>query len=58
MPKSKYTEKHTVSVEGIFNADDMSIEIEDVGVKELADILSKFNGCNIKFSVSLGNDLD
>lgn len=58
MAKSKYTEKHTVSVEGIFNADDMSIEIEDIGTKELAEILNKFNGCNIKLSVSLGNDLE
>lgn len=58
MAKSKYTEKHTVSVEGIFNVDDMSIEIEDIGTKKLAEILKKFNGCNIKLNLSLGNDLD
>ena len=58
MAKSKYSEKHTISVEGIFNSDDMSIEIEDIGVKELSEILNKFNGCNIKLSISLGNDLE
>jgi hypothetical protein len=56
--KSKYSEVHTISVEGILNVDDMTIEIDEIGIKELREILENLNGCNIKFRVALSNDLD
>lgn len=58
MAKSKYTESHNVKVEGIVDIENMTIEVEEVGTKELADILQKFNGCNIKLSIALINELD
>ena len=58
MAKSKYTEKHSVSIEGILNLEDMTIEVEDIGVKELYEVLKKLDGCNIKLSVALSNELE
>lgn len=56
--KSKYKESHSVSIEGILNVEDMTIEVEEIGTKKLQEVLAKLDGCNIKFSVTLSNDLD
>ena len=58
MAKSKYTEKCTVSAEGVFNLEDMTGEIEDIGTKKLSEVLAKFDGCVFKIVATLGNDLD
>lgn len=58
MAKSKYTEIHSISVEGVLNTEDMTIEIEDIGVKDLSKVLAKLNGCNIKIRVTLSNELE
>ena len=58
MAKSKYQESCTVNIEGFVNVDDMTIEVEDVGVKEISDILKRFNGANVKMSIKLSSDLD
>lgn len=55
--KSKYKESHSVSIEGVLNTEDMTIEVEDIGVKELKDVLAKLDGCSIKISVTLSNEL-
>ena len=58
MAKSKYTEKHTVSVEGILNLEDMTIEIEDIGVKKIKDVFECLNGCLAKLNGTSSNELD
>ena len=58
MAKSKYTEKHSVSIEGILDLENMTVEVEDIGVKELKEVLAKLDGCSIKLNVTLSNDLD
>lgn len=58
MAKSKYTEKHSVSIEGILDLENMTVEVEELGVKELKEVLAKLDGCNIKLNVTLSNDLD
>lgn len=55
----KYSENHTISAEGFLDISEdgtMSLEIEEIGVKSLADILRKFNGTNIKLSAKLPID--
>lgn len=54
----KYIEKHNISIEGILNLEDMTIEVEDIGVKKLNEVFEKVDGCNIKLSITLSNDLD
>ena len=56
--KSKYKESHSVSIEGILDIDNMAIEVEDIGVKELKKVLAKLDGCSIKLNITLSNDLD
>jgi hypothetical protein len=61
MPKSKIKETHSLKVEGILdiNADKtISIDVEEVGLKDLSDLLIKFNGEDIKLTISLCNDID
>ena len=43
----------TLKVEGILNLEDNFIEIEDVGEKSLTELLQRFDGQNIKISVTL-----
>lgn len=57
MAKSKIQESHTLKVEGVLNVEDMAIEVEDIGVKTLADLFARFNGCNIKISIGLNNEI-
>lgn len=56
--KSKYKESHSVSIEGILDLDNMTIEVEELGVKNLKEVLAKLDGCSIKIGVTLSNDLD
>ena len=37
----KYIEKHNISIEGILNLEDMTIEVEDIGVKKLNEVFEK-----------------
>ena len=60
MAKSKISEVHKLNVEGTLIIDSdgrMTIDVEEIGVKDLDELLTRFNGENIKFSVSLSNDI-
>jgi hypothetical protein len=60
MAKSKLTESHSLKAEGFLDIKEdntISIEIEDVGKKELSDLLIKFNGESVSFSITLKEDL-
>jgi ABC-type hemin transport system substrate-binding protein len=49
LAKSKISEKHTLSVEGVLDLEnDITIEVEEHGVLELKDLLKNFDGENIK----------
>lgn len=57
---SKIKETHTLSVEGFLDLDneEILIEVEEFSEPlELRDLLKKFNGCNIKLSLKLANDI-
>ena len=57
MAKSKLQEKHTLNAEGIFDVNDMTLEIEEIGTKSLNEILAPFNGETIKLTISLSTDI-
>ena len=60
MAKSKIQEKHTLSVEGFLNISEdktMKLEVEDIGAKNLDELFTRFNGENIKISITLNNEI-
>jgi hypothetical protein len=60
MAKSKISETHKLAIEGILDIREdgiIGVSVEDVGDKELSDLLVKFNGENVKISVTLGNEI-
>ena len=57
MAKSKLQESHVLSVEGTINTEDMTIEIEELGEKSLVELLSKFNGQNVKLRIGLNTEI-
>lgn len=58
MAKVKYIENLTVSIEGIYDHENKTIEVEEIGTKELDEIMAKFNGSNIKMSIKIQNELE
>lgn len=57
---SKIKETHTLAVEGYLDLDspEIMIEVEDFSEPiSLRDLMRKFNGCNVKIGVKLGNDI-
>ena len=58
MAKSKYTEKHSVSIEGILDLENMTIEVEDIGVKKIKDVLECLDGCFMKLNGTSSNELE
>lgn len=58
MAKSKYQESCVVNIEGIYDHENKTIEVEEIGTKALEDIMAKFNGANIKMSIKISNELE
>ena len=58
MAKAKYMENLTVSIEGIYDHENKTIEVEEIGTKELDDIMAKFNGANIKMAIKITSELE
>lgn len=54
--KSPITEKHTKSILGTLNTNDMSIELEELGVQNLSDLFAKFNGQYVTINISLKSE--
>lgn len=58
MGKSKYLEQYNISVEGTYNQEGESMEIEEIGEKKVKDILKVFDGQSIKISIKTINELE
>ena len=56
MAKSPISENHTLNLSGILDLDNMSMDFDDIGSKELRDLLDKFNNEYVKITVTLRND--
>jgi hypothetical protein len=59
MPK-KIQEKHTIFVKGVLevDGDKILLEVEDVGTKNLAEIVEKFNGQTVTVNLSYDNVIE
>lgn len=52
----KLTKTHSLTVNGVFDYETMSIEIEEVGVLTLQDLMVNFNEKQIKLSIQSKNE--
>lgn len=55
--KSKIQEKHNLSVEGVLCASALTLDVEEIGTKELQELLKGFDGKNVKISVTYGEEI-
>ena len=58
MAKSKINQTIRKSVEGVLHleGENIIVEIEDTGERDFRDLFKKFNGENVKISISVSND--
>lgn len=54
MAKSKITEKHNLSVEGVVSiiGDKIVLEVEDIGSRNLAAMMKSFDGQLVKIAIA------
>lgn len=60
MAKSKITEKHSMTISGILDAetDIVKIDVDDLGTKQLSKLFKSFSGQSVKISISLTSDIE
>lgn len=51
MAKCKFVEKRTLSIEGLLDSNEMTMDVEDSGVKFLQEVFSKFDGEIVKITI-------
>ena len=57
MAKSKISEKYSLNVEGILDVKEMTIDVEEIGTKNLKDSMNTFDGKCVKISVTYGEEI-
>jgi hypothetical protein len=57
MGKSKISEKFSLSVEGILDIEEMTVDVEEIGTKSLKELLKDFNDKTVKISVTYGEEI-
>ncbi len=57
MAKSKIQKTNKLSVEGTLSLDDMQIEVEEIGEKDLKELLKEYDGKYVKIIVTLGDEI-
>jgi hypothetical protein len=57
MAKSKISEKFSLSVEGILDTEEMTVDVEEIGTKSLKELLKDFNDKSVKISVTYGEEI-
>lgn len=59
MAKSKITESHSISAEGVLNVSDgiIALEVEDIGIKRLADLVNDLDGKLVKVGFKLVEEI-
>jgi hypothetical protein len=66
MAKSKLSEKYSLNVEGVLGIEldeenetsTITVDVEEVGTKNLAELLKKFDKECVKISVSYSNEVE
>jgi hypothetical protein len=57
MAKVSISESHQITLSGILNLATMSMEFEELGSKNLKDLLGKFDEESVTLTVKLKNDI-
>jgi hypothetical protein len=57
MAKSKIQEKFSKTIEGILDIEDMTMDVEEIGTKELKELLKDFNSKNVKIAITYGEEI-
>jgi hypothetical protein len=57
LAKSKISENFSLSVEGILDINEMTVDVEEIGTKQLKDLMNSFDGKNVKISVTYGEEI-
>jgi hypothetical protein len=55
--KSKIQEKFSKSIEGILDIENMTVDVEEIGTKELKELLKDFNEKNVKIAITYGEEI-
>ena len=55
---SKLKEQHSLSATGFLDVEELKIDIEDIGEKDLKELISKFNGCLVTLSIKKVEELE
>ena len=61
MAKSKLQEKHTITVKGLLGFDEaglITVDVEDVGTKVLAELVKGMNGREVSINFSYDNEIE
>jgi len=58
MAKSPIKESHTLAMTGLLNAEDMTMDFGELGIKNLKDYLEEFEGKNITLTVKLSEEVE
>ena len=56
MAKASIKQKQSLTVNGIFLVDDMSVEGEEIGTRDLVELLRQFDGKDVSISVSYSEE--
>lgn len=51
MAKCKFIEKRSLSIEGLLDSTEMTIDVEDSGMKVLQEVFSRFDGEVVKIVI-------
>ena len=56
MAKASIKQKQSLSINGIFSIDDMSVEGDEIGTRDLLELLRQFDGKDVSISVSYSEE--
>ena len=56
MAKASIKQKQSLSINGIFSIDDMSVEGDEIGTRDLVELLRQFDGKDVSISVSYSEE--
>ena len=56
MAKASIKQKQSLSISGLFDVDTLSVEGEDIGTRDLVELLRQFDGKDVSISVSYSEE--
>ena len=58
MAKSSIKQKQSLSISGILSVEDWQIEGDEIGVRDLRDLLMSYDGKDVSISVSFSEEIE